>query len=214
LTHTRIWELFQNFIGTTFAGQSAVKSRVYNFASLSMEWTRNQVAINTVNPASPNYRYWNTVKLIMAQLDGMVLGYNDFAASGGGKPLRDIDLFILNMLGDLDDLIPAMQRLQDIQDKGRENVPDLRISVEDEMQAILNSHCSSIVKFNIRTRELFAAHEMWSSFMQLFNTYKFYQFKTKHFINNKISFSSYPGLLSSEDDFYILQSKLVVMEVR
>jgi hypothetical protein len=44
--------------------------------------------------------------------------------------------------------------------------------------------------------------------------YKSYEFplSTGGTASKRVSFASYPGLLSSEDDFYILDTKLVVME--
>jgi len=55
---------------------------------------------------------------------------------------------------------------------------------------------------------------MWASYLQMLNIYKHYYFplNSPSTISDRVSFSSYPGLLSSEDDFYILSSGLVVME--
>jgi len=62
---------------------------------------------------------------------------------------------------------------------------------------------------------MFSAHDMWASYWQMLEIYKSYRFplKQKLTANKRVSFSSYAGLLSSEDDFYLLDpSKLVVME--
>jgi len=136
----------------------------------------------------------------MNQLDGLVAGYNQHSHSVGVKSLNFHDLFLLNMVGDLDDLIPAMNlRL------GK------TISVEDHIKWVVeNSHCSCLVKPT--AKELFAGHEMWASYYQMLNVYKHYNFKLKNVPAGRVSFSSYPALLSSEDDFYILNTGLVVME--
>jgi hypothetical protein len=81
--------------------------------------------------------------------------------------LTEDQLLILNMVGDLDDLIPALQR-QEAQRKGEPTgrflldeiwilksfVEDLNLDVR---RAGLNNHCSSIVKVNDAKTLLMAA---------------------------------------------------------
>jgi Phospholipase B len=57
--------------------------------------------------------------------------------------------------------------------------------------------------------DLFAGHEMWASYWQMLNLFKHYEFGP-----TPIHFNSYPGLLSSEDDFYQLGGgkNMTVME--
>jgi len=53
---------------------------------------------------------------------------------------------------------------------------------------------------------------MWSSYYQLLNVYKHYTFnlQSQGIPGKFVSFSSYPGLLSSEDDFYITSAKYTI----
>jgi hypothetical protein len=82
------------------------------------------------------------------------------------------------------------------------------------------SHCSAIIKLikdeNNNPSDLFVGHTTWDSYSEMhriFKKYKFsytmYETETK---NSEISFSSYPGTLTSTDDFYLLNKKIVVLE--
>lgn len=46
---------------------------------------------------------------------------------------------------------------------------------------------------------------------RIYKSYDF-RFNNPHFATQITTFSSYPGLLNSNDDFYIMSSKLVVTE--
>lgn len=89
------------------------------------------------------------LNLTKCQFDYLVKGYNDYV-SDPSEGLKPWQLYLLNMVGDLDDLIPALQYQQT-----RESFNPANIE-----QYILNSHCSSIVKPNDDFSELFAAHEV------------------------------------------------------
>eukprot|EP01116_Phalansterium_solitarium_P000183 TRINITY_DN10100_c0_g1_i1.p1 TRINITY_DN10100_c0_g1~~TRINITY_DN10100_c0_g1_i1.p1 ORF type:complete len:556 (-),score=154.75 TRINITY_DN10100_c0_g1_i1:222-1889(-) len=199
LTSTRISQLYTNFWNSTFGTQYPQKVVAYTQATIA--WTTKQANANAGD------RYWDQVQLVLAQLDGLVGGQNDYAAAADTK-LEFWQLYLLNMLGDLDDLIPALQRQEHV----AQGVPVPDLADENHVDWVrFHSHCSSIVKPTPDFQELFAAHEMWSSYFQMLNVYKHYQFGLAGVVS-KVSFSSYPGLLSSEDDFYVLSSGLVVME--
>ncbi len=79
-----------------------------------MTWTYEQISLHAKNSNNNNRipladkSYWRQVQLVMSQLDGLVLGYN--ANCPSNQTLSSVDLFLLNMMGDLDDLIPALRR--------------------------------------------------------------------------------------------------------
>lgn len=78
---------------------------------------------------------------------------------------------------------------------------------------ISHSRCSAFIKLvtnnENKVSDLLSGHTTWSSYSELIRFYKHYSFN-----NNKTSiiFSSYPGCLSSTDDFIISKYKLVIME--
>lgn len=98
-----------------------------------------------------------------------------------------------------------------------------------------HSHCSVIVKLvkDMNGKyDIFAGHDTWSSYAELVRTLKTYDFAfDSEFYKNhentsdyaiqdpliinqrkRISFSSYPGVLFSGDDFYVLDSNIVLLQ--
>jgi len=74
----------------------------------------------------------------------------------------------------------------------------------------LNGHCTVLIK---RTaNDLLVAHSTWSDYRELFRIYKHYNFNYAGAFSKSLSLSSYPGMIASSDDFYILGSGLVITE--
>lgn len=63
--------------------------------------------------------------------------------------------------------------------------------------------------------DLLVGHTTWDDYSEMLRSYKVYDFE---FFNNqdlksvKMTFSSYPGTISSTDDFYVMNGSLVVTE--
>jgi len=71
-------------------------------------------------------------------------------------------------------------------------------------------HCSSLVKLSADGQRLFAAHNSWTSFTWMLRVYK--HFKLNFEEPSTVSYSSYPGVIPSIDDFFITGHNMVVME--
>jgi hypothetical protein len=84
------------------------------------------------------------------------------------------------------------------------------------------SHCSAIIKvikdenFPNQIKDVLIGHTTWDSFSEMHRIFKNYKFAYTMYDNirknSNISFSSYPGTLTSTDDFYVLNKKIVVTE--
>lgn len=84
------------------------------------------------------------------------------------------------------------------------------------------SHCSAIIKvvkdenFPYQIKDVLIGHTTWDSFSEMHRIFKNYKFSYTMYDNKRknsnISFSSYPGTLTSTDDFYVLNKKIVVTE--
>ena len=86
---------------------------------------------------------------------------------------------------------------------------------------MLKSHCSAVIKLlknenDDSIKDIMVGHTTWDSYSEMHRIFKIYEFSFT--INgsfkkdSKIMFSSYPGTLTSTDDFYVLNNKIVVLE--
>mmetsp|Transcript_29584 Transcript_29584/g.78289 ORF Transcript_29584/g.78289 Transcript_29584/m.78289 type:complete len:654 (-) Transcript_29584:19-1980(-) len=75
-------------------------------------------------------------------------------------------------------------------------------------------HCSAFVHLSEENDDLYVGHTTWSDYSKMNRIYKYYDFKLPGASTaaSTIGFSSYPGCVSSTDDFYMLNSGLVVMD--
>lgn len=83
-----------------------------------------------------------------------------------------------------------------------------------------SSKCSAFIKLlkddKGKITDLLAGHNTWTEYYEMLRTYKHYNFelegKNKLLSHTEMTFSSYPGCLSSTDDFYLTNHKLLIME--
>jgi len=73
-----------------------------------------------------------------------------------------------------------------------------------------DGHCSAIVK--VVDNELLVSHNTWTSFESMLRIMKRYDYNYENIGANSVVFSSYPGIIYSVDDFYLLSSGLTVLE--
>lgn len=77
----------------------------------------------------------------------------------------------------------------------------------------MNSRCSGLVKVTPELDDMFISHSTWSNFFWMNRVYKHYIIKLNASIPmSHYTMSSYPGALSSIDDFYIMDSGIAVVE--
>lgn len=134
--------------------------------------------------------YWFQVSLVIAQMNGLFVG-----AKGNG--LSRVDIYKLNNDGDMQTLLDKF--------KVESKLSTLETGDEETFPLDFGS-CSALIK--ITDDDVMVGHTTWSSFGSMLRIYKHYHFG----FAPSMSFSAKPGLLSSKDDFYVLDSDLVVME--
>ena len=168
-----------------------------------MDWT-----LKMSLEKSDGDKYWNVVGNTMVQFLALVEGYN----ANHEQYLSASDLFLLNSLGDIDDLMPALNYTDYKGNGTKKRSVDFCSAPWCIAEIERRSHCTVIVK--AIEGELHMTHNMWTGYFQMLVVWKQYDFQLsgEGIVSSKIAFSSWPGLLSSEDDFYITGQGLLITE--
>jgi len=190
LTHTRIRQFFQNvyadWFGNATRHTSGKAARIYHWLEENMAWVTKQVAANQGDA------YWEKIGLVVAQLDGLVAGYND--AAPHNEQLTRGDFLLLNADGDIEAVI---------------NV--LGLAGDEEMvgwRRKINLRCSALFKLTDDNQDLLFGHSTWDTFALLGPR----MLKSYSLGGVTVTMSSSPGFLMSMDDFYLTSNNLVVIE--
>ena len=161
-------------------------------------WTRSQAEKHAAT--SP---FWRAQRLVTLQFDGLLAGVT------AGAPELNItrwDIQLLNGVGDFFDLIPA-------------TTPSARLDFNALSDAELGEYifnagrCSGLIKVLPDFSNIFFSHSSWWSYHSMIRMMKHYEthFSDADIKNNRVSFSSYPGMLESLDDFYMMPDTSMAM---
>eukprot|EP00928_Gymnodinium_smaydae_P089142 TRINITY_DN73143_c0_g1_i1.p1 TRINITY_DN73143_c0_g1~~TRINITY_DN73143_c0_g1_i1.p1 ORF type:complete len:614 (+),score=131.30 TRINITY_DN73143_c0_g1_i1:129-1970(+) len=190
--------LYPNVFGANVTGVDQVKPEVLEFMSRQEAWTR--VMVNLKAKIDP---FWAHVGYIMAQFDGLVAGYAVAARRGHAPALERFAFTMLNGVGDLFDILPAVSR------EHRTDWMALPLELAERVHTS-KGHCSGLIKVLGDNSDLFMAHSSWFTYSNTNRIFKHYYFNYSDpsTAARRVSFSSYPGFLESLDDFYLLDSGL------
>lgn len=190
LTQARIKQQFDNVYAwmLTQFSNGQIPAVFTQFFQTQDAWARNQIATNS----SANWRVFGA---LLSQFDGLVAGYNSQAP--GSDTLTTFQLQLLNAVGDFLDLVPAL-----IPGAGPQWEQWDNAQVMDYVRK--STHCSALVKVNGDLTQLWTAHVAWFIYQSTDRLFKSYQFNLNDpaVFGTEMSFSSYPGYLSSLDDYY------------
>eukprot|EP00943_MAST-04B_sp_MAST-4B-sp1_P006358 g6358.t1 len=77
-----------------------------------------------------------------------------------------------------------------------------------------HSRCSALIKVLPDYSDIYVGHTTWADYSELLRIWKVYNFQLKDpaVVAKKISFSSYAGMISSTDDWYITDAGLLILE--
>jgi hypothetical protein len=151
--------------------------------------------------------FWNGVALVMSQFDGLVSGYLVAKAMDKTLPMLQYEDFIwLNSVGDMLDLLPALSA----------RVDPLSLNPKEFAQfTARHSLCSALLQIAPDFSTVHMGHSSWFVYSSMARIYKHYNFafsSQAETVAQSVSFSSYGGMLSSLDDYYILSSGLVMLQ--
>ena len=115
---------------------------------------------------------------------------------------------MLNALGDLFDIMPALDR---------DARPDFKQMSHGKMREYMNKngHCSALIRLTDDMTDIYVGHSSWFVYSAMLRIYKTYNFNLRNKSNRAptMSFSSYPGMLSSLDDMYMMgESQLIMVQ--
>lgn len=170
---------------------------------------------------------WAYIACLQAQLEGLHQGYNSVVDNE--KKLSILDFYFINSEGNFGDLkmfmkINKLKIPQNTKFYTKENLK--KVYDTDNLENIWRSiirqgHCSAIVKMTTQsdgTYDILTGHNTWTDYCEMLRSLKHVDFAFEG--NNqvvgmkprKINYSSYPGVLFSGDDFYEIDSKIVLVQ--
>lgn len=208
LTHHRIDQHYANVLATLFpnavkgdAAELQVLANVRQFLQQNLDWLRSQIAYYHEHPDQPEAPYWAAMEALVAQFDGLAAGYHAFSSE---TPISTLDLFMLNAGGDMEDLISMATT--------REHV-ELAPVTASLYSFIKNLKCSALIRILPGFQDLLWGHATWDAYSAMNRVFKHAELPAfDGGERRKTSMSSFPGYLSSIDDWYMTSSGLAVME--
>ncbi|XP_057558193.1 phospholipase B-like 1 isoform X2 [Hippopotamus amphibius kiboko] len=172
----------------------SMMNKVQKFLTKQDQWTRDNIKSHKNDP------FWRHTGYVMAQMDGLYAGAMQRATADKTQSMTLFQIQFLNAIGDLLDVIPSLSPTQNSSLGGFKRW---------EM-----GHCSALIKVLPGYENIFFAHSSWYTYAAMLRIYKHWNFNItdEDTRSSRLSFSSYPGLLESLDDFYLLSSGLVMLQ--
>lgn len=197
VTYQRAWDHYINNYQ-----QNPIAPQVLAFFDENVKWMQQEIAAKNRTSA-----FWNQVGLLWLQWEGLRDGLNSVAPANQSFTLHK--LMALTAMGDLFDLQAAL-------DKTYDGARDWRQMPKREFDTWFarNTHCSALFKVTASFDNIYFGHTAWYNFNTMTRIFKHYtlNFQANGTVAKTISMSSYPGMLSSFDDFYLLDSGFGVIE--
>ncbi|KAI8784535.1 phospholipase B-like 2 [Biomphalaria glabrata] len=173
------------------------------FLEANLNWMKEQISAY----GTREY-FWHHINLYLLQATGLQDGYSNYP----GVLNTDIDvlgLYFFQVGGDMEDLGELFPSLSKV-----------RSSVgQDNHWGFGRGHCSALLRLLPDFSDLYVAQDTWNDLPSMLRILKRYNFdlhllpSSKDSIpGNIMTFSSYPGVLSSGDDFYLISSGLLSQE--
>ncbi|KYQ96786.1 phospholipase B [Tieghemostelium lacteum] len=214
ITQSMIWQNWVNMYVNEYT--SSISEPVQNWMADNVAYMAQQYGAysgleSSTDTDAFNQTYWSHVQLVMTQMISMVDGYNN-ATTDSSQYLDVLAFMLMNSDGDMIDLGPALN----LTNGGGSSSAEEQKSLKERLNVWIRKtgHCSALIKLTDDLSDLYSGHTTWSSYYEMVRIFKIYtfQFTQTYSHSNTVLFSSYPATLTSVDDFYLLDSKLVVIE--
>ena len=192
LTKDSIYNHYQNMLSTV----GHLQNETYNFFKKQEEYL-----LSKKKEYNDNSILFNAY-LLYLQFKGLRDQYNSEAEQE--KKIDDIEFNIMNSFGDLFDI------------KEKYNRPSFEKMTKEEIYDyfLLNNHCSALFKTKCDLSDIFFGHNSWYYFNMMSKIFKEYNlnYNDRSINAHNVMFSSYPGSIVSNDDFYLTSKGLIVIE--
>ena len=150
-------------------------------------------------------KYWENVYYIYKQLQGLYDGYK--ISADEEKQIDFYDFIFIPGLTDSEDA----EYYNDTTSR-----PHFANMTSEEIKffTLIKSHCSALIKLADDFSDIWFGHNTWFSYNSMIRIFKEYRFITNNndLKSKVVAFPSYPASLFSQDDFYYVDSNLLVME--
>lgn len=174
-----------------------------------------------------DYR-WRHARYVLFQTWGLMDGYNYAANHFKVHTLSLVDFFLLNSMGEAGTLMDAY-RPATISDRAKAQSPPLVFflqkklglpvddpAAEEEWRRRLvgEGHCSALVRVTEGNNDLLAGHTTWADYSTMTRIFKYYTIPLPgaSTMATTLAMSSYPGTVTSGDNFVMADSGLVIMD--
>jgi len=189
LTKLQIYYHYRNTIEDLCKGYTTYCKKLYRYLTKNLDWIRSQVLEKPKDDI-----YWRQVNLTYTQVTGIFHGYSK-SPHGTFTPSVHFDvtpILMLQLSGELFDLDKLFGKNPDINSEpGR---------------------CSGFVKITEGNKDLLMSQVAMSGYNTMNRVLKLYKFAYNDIPGHSYSFSSYPAVLASADDYTLVSSGLLSIE--
>eukprot|EP00759_Apiculatamorpha_spiralis_P027977 PhF_6_TR30581/c0_g1_i1/m.44962 len=135
--------------------------------------------------------FWTHVNCILHQIRGLADGYRNTPYYHGYN-LKKFDLFVLSFQTELTGDLMKLLSLSSNKD-------------DESLFMPTDTKCSAFVRMTSSTKDLCVAHTTWGSYSSMLRVFKDYDFGM-----TRVAFSGYPGMVHSDDDWYITSTMTIL----
>lgn len=195
-SHERVAESFRLFKEVELYNVTGDKWIREDWPAAYTQWITEHIRYLRRMTTNPADEYWERTRLILAQVDGLLDGFN--AKATGADRMTEVDMWLLQAQGDLADIPWSLYSKE-----------PTGLPLKDPEFTL---HCTAMVSLMPDYSDLFFAHDTWSDVRELHAVLKEYNLNIPEFKAKRVTISTRTGHLSSIDDFYTNDAGLLVFE--
>lgn len=211
LSQHRMYQYWQNYVANEY-GKAGPCDDLTAFVDAQMEYTAAVVRGDLDLPDHAPEGFLVSLKHVMSQFEGLAQGYALAARAIGSETLSRRELYMLNAVGDLEDLngiCDGSVSLSPAAAKDIGRLSDREVAgtalQEPVPQALKLTDCSGFVKVLPDKSDVVFGQATWRAYYAMLRTY--HTFRLDYAPAGIVSFSASPGFLMSKDDFAVSQGK-------